>query len=237
MLKTYTYLLVNFGCIIVPFLFSFHPKLKFARQWKFFLLPCLLTALFFLVWDGWFTSIGIWSFNPDYVLGWSILGLPIEEVLFFICIPYACVFTYHCMTLFFDLKSEIKIAEKSLLMLVVVLVSIALVNITKLYTSITFILLAVFLVLLLYKRVSYLSPFLVSFILILPFFFISNGILTGSFIDAPVVLYNNNHNLNIRLFTIPVEDLFYGMLLLLMNVSGYEYMKSRKKERESISLT
>jgi lycopene cyclase domain-containing protein len=51
--------------------------------------------------------------------------------------------------------------------------------------------------------------------------FIVNGILTSK----PVVVYNNLENMNIRIGTIPVEDFFYNMTLLLMNIGLYEWFK------------
>ncbi len=96
------------------------------------------------------------------------------------------------------------------------------------YTAVTAFATALALAIQLYRKVNYMGTFLVAYILVLPFFFLSNGILTGSFLEEPVVWYNNAENLGIRMFTIPVEDTFYGMLMVLLNVAGYEFMKSRK---------
>ena len=108
--EQYTYLLVDLLCIVFPFAFSFYPKISFYKQWRFFVLPCLATALFFILWDIIFTGIGVWSFNPRYVCGAYLFGLPLEEYLFFICIPYACVFTYYSVTKLFNLPAFHKVA-------------------------------------------------------------------------------------------------------------------------------
>jgi lycopene cyclase domain-containing protein len=58
-------------------------------------------------------------------------------------------------------------------------------------------------------------------------FFIVNGILTGSFIEVPIVSYDNLENLGIRLFTIPIEDIGYAFSMLFGNLMIFETLKKR----------
>lgn len=97
------------------------------------------------------------------------------------------------------------------------------------YPSVTFIFASIFLLLHRWVwKTNYLGKFYVAFIFILIPFFIVNGILTGTGIEEQVVWYNDSENLGFRMGTIPVEDTFYGMLLLLMNVSLFEYGQKKK---------
>ncbi len=223
----YTYLLVDFFCIIIPLVFSFHPGIRFYKELRFFVLPCIVAALFFVVWDILFTKMGIWQFNPNRVVGIYLGGLPLEEYLFFICIPYSSVFTWFCFTKFFDFDKYQTSGRIVTRILVITLTVVAIVYPGRLYTSVTFLFLALCLSWLLVRKVTFLPSFLISFLVLLIPFFISNGILTGSMISEPVVLYNSDFNLGIRMFTIPVEDTFYGMLLILMNVAGFSYLRKR----------
>jgi lycopene cyclase domain-containing protein len=75
----------------------------------------------------------------------------------------------------------------------------------------------------------YMGRFYVAFGFTLIPFFIVNGILTGSFIPGEVVWYNDEENLGFRLGTIPLEDVFYGMLLLLLNIVIFEWLDERER--------
>ena len=223
-----TYLLVNFLTIIVPLIFSFHPKLKFYKYFKPLSFSICITALLFIAWDIYFTAVGVWGFNRNYIMELYFFNLPIEEVLFFFCIPFACVFTYHCLNKFFKIQWPLKIEVAFVMSFSVLLLGAGIIFNAKLYTSWTFISLGF--VLLMFKYLLKIN-WLAKLVLIYPFllipFFIVNGVLTGSGIDEPVVWYNNTENLGLRMFTIPFEDVFYGFELILLNIFFYEYFKSK----------
>jgi lycopene cyclase domain-containing protein len=188
-----------------------------------------LTLAFFIIWDIWFTYMGVWGFNSKYLTGINIVNLPLEEWLFFIAIPYACVFTYDALNYLIK-KDYLQAFTKQISwFLIVVLFVVALLNLDKKYTAITFILTSIFLLLHLYVfKSKYLGRFYFTYMIILFPFLIVNGILTGSFIEEQVVWYDNAQNLGIRIFTIPVEDSVYGLLLILMNITFLEWFRKKK---------
>ena len=214
----YSYLLVDMLTILIPFIFSFHKKIQFHKTWPALFPAILITGTLFIAWDIVFTEIGVWGFNTKYLLGYTLMNLPLEEVLFFICIPYSCLFTYHCFETLFH-SNMLKTKEH--------LITYCLIGASFLlgigywhnwYTSVTFILLACFLIFCKWgAKTEWLPNFYLSYTVLLIPFFIVNGILTGTGLEEPIVWYNNDENMTIRIGTIPMEDIFYGMLLILVN--------------------
>lgn len=221
------YLLIDFFTIIIPLLFSFHPKIQFHKKWKFFFPSAIIVTVIFIIWDAIFTSMGVWNFNPRYILGVYFLGLPIEEILFFICIPYSCVFTFYCLNKFYNLAWKPGRESAVCIFLATILIIAAIVFYDKIYTSVTFITTA--LVCLYLKFIARINWFgnavTVYAILIIPFLIV-NGILTGTGPDEAVVRYNELENLGIRIVSIPIEDAFYGFEMILLNIYFFKLFES-----------
>lgn len=236
------YLLVNLGCIIIPFIFSFHPKLKFYKNWDAFLIGLVVMMAVFIPWDIAFTHKGIWGFNEKYITGIYIGNLPLEEVLFFICIPYACVFTYHCFSIFLKSKRLPGLFYGLSWLFFITCIAVSFLFADKLYTLYTHALCALLLAIhLLVMKSNYLARFTLVFMILLIPFILSNGILTGvefwqyellnSEVDAiqeSIVWYNNTENLRLRIFSMPVDDLSYGFSMLLIVVTFYELIMKLK---------
>ncbi|MFO7923891.1 MAG: lycopene cyclase domain-containing protein, partial [Bacteroidales bacterium] len=222
-------MLINFFAVLIPFFVSFDRRNYFYARWKYLFPAIAITGLLFVLWDILYTRLGVWGFNPRYLTGIYIANLPVEEILFFITIPFACVFTYDSLN--YIVKKDVfgKYSRHISIILASVLLIVAIFNTDKLYTAVTFFITAAFI---LYHefilKTSWLGRFYFSYMILLIPFFIINGLLTGSFIEEEVVWYDNSQNLSIRIFTIPVEDSVYGLLLVLMNISFFEYFKKKR---------
>jgi lycopene cyclase domain-containing protein len=222
------YLFVDLLSLSVPLLFSFHPKIQFHKTWRSLFPALILTAILFLIWDALFTARGVWGFNEKYITGIRLGNLPLEEILFFICIPYACVFTYYCLNRFYTIKWQERMKAVFPAAVAAILLAIGIFHINQLYTSVTFISTGILILVFKYLfNVQWLDKYFTVYLVLLVPFFIVNGILTGSGLQEPVVWYNDEENLGIRLFTIPVEDIFYGFEMILLNIFFYEYFNSR----------
>ncbi len=225
----YTYFLILAASLAGPLVLSFDKKVAFYKNWKYLFSAMLLPALFYIGWDAYFTYKGVWSFNQAYVTGIKIINLPVEEVLFFFVVPYCCLFIYECIRCYFPNLKNKNAGDYLLAFIALALALAGLFFYSHSYTSWTFIFNAVFIGFIFWKKNYFkefdTTAFLVSYCIILIPFLIVNGFLTA----IPVVLYNDAENIGIRIYSIPFEDVFYGMLLVLMNIVIYEKLKSTCK--------
>ena len=130
-MEKYLYLGVNLFAISYPLAQSFEHRIKFSSQW-FALFPAILiTGAFFLIWDYWFTQMGVWEFNPTYLLGIYFFDLPLEEWLFFITVPFACVFIYEVLNYFFPKDYFLPYAKPFVYVMIPFLVGLRLFHLDK----------------------------------------------------------------------------------------------------------
>lgn len=214
-MEKYYYLLIDFFTILFPFLLSFDKKVAFYKSWTSVFKGLLVGGIVFLVWDHFFTIQHIWSFNEKYITGLHLGSLPIEEVLFFLLIPYACLFIWHCVEAYFPGSIGLSFAKYFWWALLVFSVLMVALYHDRIYTLVTFALLAIITLYYAWKPKTWHSSFILGYLIALIPFFIVNGLLTS----IPIVLYNDMENVAFRWGTIPFEDSFYMLGLLMLNAS------------------
>jgi len=220
------YLTIDILIVVFPILLSFDKKVHFVKRWKYLFPSIFVSMIIFIPWDVAFTWFGVWGFNKQYLTDLYFFNLPVEEVLFFIVVPYACVFTYDVL-MHYNVKNFLKSVEIPIsVFLVIGLLFFGFANNDKLYTLVTFNISAILILLNQFVfKLFPLSFFYQSYCVMLLPFLIVNSVLTGSFIENEIVWYNDSENLGMRIFTIPFEDIFYGFSLILLNLTIYSALQ------------
>ena len=226
------YFILLIFTISLPLILSFDKKLQFYKQWPYVLPSIFIIGAIYILFDIYFTQLGVWGFNPRHHSNIILLNLPLEEWLFFIVVPYASIFLHESLVLYFpNLKLSSRTTKALTISLIIIFVCVGLFNIDKIYTFYISGLLVIALLLSILDQSEVLRNFYFTFIVILIPFIVVNGILTGSFIDEEVVWYNNSENMGIRLLTIPIEDFGYGFSLILLNLmlAGKLWQRAKNK--------
>jgi len=223
-----TYLFLDLITIIGPLILSFDKKVAFHKYFKPLFISCGITSLVYIIWDIWFTHIGVWKFNQEFVIGVNLTNLPIEEFGFFTVVPYACIFIYTCLKVYFpDFKIPFNITFWGL---TIGALTLSVVYINKTYTFMTFGLIFATLLLLFISARTFIQKywahlFLAWVIALVPMAYV-NGILTSK----PVLIYNDSENMAVRIGSIPFEDFFYNFLYMIWSISVFEKLVSLKKQ-------
>jgi lycopene cyclase domain-containing protein len=224
--KNFIYIALLLGIFALTVVAEFRKKTGFFSNFKYFIPAMLFSAAIFVTWDLRFEQHSIWTFNSEFLLGINILKLPIEEWLYFILLSFLGVFLYEYAGRRFPDFERPGIFLALSIVLLVFFGILAYISRQKLYPFFTFFLLTVYLGYTIFRnrfKKHFTRFYIAYFILLVPFTIVS-GIITA----LPVIEYNPVQFFGIRLFTIPVENFAFLFLLLIINISIYEYLKERR---------
>ena len=218
------YLIIDLVIVAGPLLFSFWPPVRYYRRWPALLFAAATAGTVYILWDNWVTARGDWGFNPDHLMGVHIFALPLEEVLFFLVVPFSCIFIYEVLRAY-SRERTLGFTRGAALGLALVFFAGAGLFSGQGYTFLVlascglFFLAAAFVGLHLLRSRRYWLYILISY---LPFL-IFNGMLTA----IPVVTYNPEAIWGPRITSIPLEDFFYSYSMLSFYLLAYLAVRDR----------
>ncbi len=216
------------GSMAGPLLLSFDKKVRFFSYWKALFPAILIVAAGFLCWDEYFARLEIWGFTPAHLGGVYFGRLPLEECLFFLVVPYACMFVYEVIKAYFPKRKTAVFARIFGFLMVFSGMYLGITYLDNWYTASACVLSSM-LILGLYfvGKAPWFGDFALMFSVVLLPFLAVNGFLTGMFTGEPVVWYDPGHIIGFRIGTIPLEDIYYNLCMLLPVVAIYEWLKTK----------
>ncbi|URA10872.1 lycopene cyclase domain-containing protein [Thermospira aquatica] len=223
-MKKWMYVIIPIFAAFVPLVLSFDEKVHFARYWIPYVVSALSVGVVYLVWDVLAVWKGHWRFNDEYVGKWRLFHLPLGEYLFFVCIPYACLFLYEVGVAYFGNDQLLPWEGWWSWLLGGVSIVFAWFMRRRGYTVFALFSAAVFFVLqgMLFPGLLGHTGFLFFLALSTVGFLVVDGLYTS----LPTIFYNTTANTNVRLFTIPVEDFVYNISHLGLVLLVYLQVKS-----------
>jgi lycopene cyclase domain-containing protein len=220
------YLLINILIIIVPLLLTFEQNLKFYKKLRPVLTSILIASPVYIIWDSIATIHGDWDFNPKYLLGIHFFNLPLEEILFFVTVPYSIIFIFE--TVNYYLKERKIFFNRYLYFTIILLLLVGIVVFRdQNYTLIVFIYCIIFFAIssFFFRDIIKSKVFWITILISYIPFLIINYVLTS----LPIVTYNPNAIWGNRLLTIPLEDFFYSFSMISFWLLAYLIVNKKIK--------
>lgn len=230
--SSYLYWYIHAFSFIPVFFLSFDKRVHYYREWRYLWRGMLWIGVVFVVWDMAKTHLGVWGFNPRYITGIMIGNLPIEEIFFFISIPFACVFIYECLNYYFPKDYFYPFERKLTWLLIVLFIAIGIATWGITYTCTTYFIAGFYLLwhILYVPNGRIRSRFYLTYIITWIPFVLIDGILTGGYQAQPIILYNPEEFLGFRVTSLPLEDAIYLIPLLLANITFFENSRLAAKK-------
>lgn len=216
--------------ILFPLAMSFESRVSYYRKFIHLMAAIVIVATPYLAWDILATYRGDWSFNKKYLLGIRLVNLPLEEILFFLTVPFSSIFIYESLSVYMKERC-LKINKFFFIAAGIFLIAASMIFTDKYYTFTVLLSSGVFMISagIFYTGLLQSGLYWIFILLMhLPFMLV-NYLLTS----MPVVVYNPAAITGIRILTIPVEDFFYSFSMLSFYLWAYLLVR-RKWQRQVV---
>lgn len=210
-MRELTYYIFNLLVFLPVLILSFVTDVKPHKHIRALLAGFLFVSVPFIVWDVWAVAAGHWGFNSTYVTSPRLFGLPIEEMLFFITVPFALIYVWGVVKKF--------IADRAVLPLFAYLmfgiaggasVFFLITQWSNGYTRSAMIASLIAIVFAAFSKIAYSLRFWIFQLVLLVLFIVFNGFLTS----LPIITYGNDAIIGYKIFNIPLEDFFFNFAFI-----------------------
>ena len=225
-IQNLSYLLLLLIYLVIPVALSLQKKVRFVFRLKYILPAVIFAGAIFVMWDIRFVQMRIWSFNPDYISGIELLRLPVEEWLSFLIIPLSSIYIYEWLKIRFEDFEKPNVFLIVSLVLLLITGVLAYVFRTRMFSFFTFFLSAIYLGYTVFRnrfKKYYTKFYLALIISFVPFLTVS-----AMLNSMPAIIYDSTHIIGINIAGVPLEKVGYLFLLLLINITIYEYLNNRR---------
>jgi lycopene beta-cyclase len=93
-----TYLVLMAACVAVTLPLELVLQAGVYRRPRRWLAALVPVFVVFNLWDWVAIRRGHWTYSPRYTSGIRLLGLPLEELVFFLVVPTCALLTYQAVT-------------------------------------------------------------------------------------------------------------------------------------------
>lgn len=222
----YTFLLLNLGLLLMPFLFAIDKNTFGLAQISKTILPSFLVAIIFSGLALLLTILTVWQFNGVYVMGINYKTYPVEQSMFFFSFSFAGLNIYQYLNEKFPNNKLQQFSLTASNLVLGVCVAILFFGYSKWYTAITF---GTLFGLLLYieyvNKLRFMYRFYRAYVASLILFAVCFVLIS----QLPITTYLPAETLKMNVADIPIESFFFIMAMLLMAVYVLEWFNAKKQ--------
>lgn len=212
--------------IFIPVaIISFLTPISRYRRYKPLLFSIGVVAPIYILWDELAVIYDTWSFDKYHVIGLYFFYLPLEEVAFFLVVPFSTLLIFEVLRAKIKGDFPKRIVTFVGLILSAFFIIFGLLYISKSYTSVAsfFAAFSIITALILDRDLMVRkSLWLYIAISYIPFIFFDHIM-----VSLPIFTYGKGSIIGIRIWGIPFEEFMYVFSLLLLYTVFYDFSRNR----------